>query len=366
MREKRRPFDKVFLALVLIELFFGLIMLNSASGQLSFERFHASWGYAWHQFYAGVIPGLFGMWVLSRIDYRRWERFAPVIIVTALALMALVFVPGLATNYGTARSWIMVGGLFSFQPVEFLKLALVIYLAALFASPNREPRQAFIPAGLAFGIGALLLLAQPDLGSLLILASIFVIMVFSAGVPLAYLAATLAAGGAALYAFARSASYRVARLTVFLHPELDPQGIGYQINQALLAIGSGGIFGLGLGNSRQKYEYLPQVMDDSIFPVIAEELGFIFSVGLIVLIAAIFFRGLGIARKVPDKFGRLIVIGIVSWLAVQSFLNIGAMIGLVPLTGVPLPLISYGGTAMAITLSSLGLVLAVSRGAGRA
>ncbi len=362
MTGKRQPIDKVFLALVLAELFFGIIMLKSASGQLSFERFQNSWGYAWHQIYAGVIPGLVGMFVFSRIDYRRWERLAPLGMIIALALMVLVFVPGVAADFGTARSWIMVGPFFSFQPVEALKLAMVVYFAALFASPGRTPRQAFLPAGLSFGIGALLLLAQPDLGSLLILVAIFVIMVFSAGVPIAYLAGIMAVGGAALYAFARSASYRAARLMVFLHPELDPQGIGYQINQAFLAIGSGGLFGLGLGNSRQKYEYLPQVMDDSIFPVIAEELGFFFCLGFIALVAAIFFRGMRIARNARDKFGRLIVLGVMGWVAAQTFLNIGAMLGLVPLTGVPLPLISYGGTAMAITLCALGLVLSVSRG----
>lgn len=365
MKTARQPVDKVFLALVLVELFFGLIMLNSVSGPLSYARFHNSWGYTFHQLYAGVLPGLLGMWLLARLDYRRWERWAPHVMVVALVLMVMVFVPGLAVKYGTAKSWIMVGGLASFQPVEFLKLALAVYIAALFAAPNREPRHVFVPAILAFGGSAVLLLAQPDLGSLLILVAMFMTMVFAAGVPFLYLAITVLAGGGSLWLFAKSASYRVARLTVFLHPELDPQGIGYQINQAFLAIGSGGIFGLGLGHSQQKYQYLPEVMNDSIFPVIAEELGFVFALGLVVLIAAIFFRGLKIARGAADPFGRLLVIGVVSWLAVQSFLNIGAMIGVVPLTGVPLPLVSYGGTAMAITLWALGIVLSVSRGTSR-
>jgi len=215
-----------------------------------------------------------------------------------------------------------------------------------------------------FVAAAVLLALQPDLGSLVILAASFVIMVYSAGVPFAYLLATMIGGGGLLYAFAKTASYRVARLTVFLHPELDPQGIGYQINQAFLAIGSGGLWGLGLGHSQQKYSYLPQVMNDSIYPIIAEELGFFFAAGLVVLVAAIFFRGLKIAREARDPFGRLVTIGVISWLAMQSFLNIGAMIGLVPLTGVPLPLISYGGTAMVMNLCAVGVVLSISRGNG--
>jgi cell division protein FtsW len=362
MNKARQPVDKVFLALVLLELFFGLVMLTSASMPISYDHFHSSWTYVRHQFIVGVLPGLFGLWALSRLNYRRWERAAPFIMLTGLFLMVLVFVPFFAAGYGTAKSWLMIGKLFSFQPVEFLKLAMIIYLAALAAAPGRAPKQIFAPAGLMFVASAVLLALQPDFGSLLVLAAIFLVMVYSAGVPFAYLLATLLAGGGALYAFAKTASYRVARLMVFLHPELDPQGIGYQINQAFLAIGSGGLWGVGLGHSQQKYSYLPQVMNDSIFPIIAEELGFFFAAGVIALIVVIFFRGLKIARESRDPFGRLVALGVVTWLALQSFMNIGAMIGIMPLTGVPLPLISYGGTAMVMNLCAVGVVLSISRG----
>lgn len=364
MSNKRQPLDKVFLALVLLELVFGIVALTSVSGPLSYDRYHSTWTYVWHQVKAGVVPGLLGMWLLSRVDHRRIARWAPFVMIGALLLMVLVFIPPFASGFGSARSWLKVGSLFSFQPVEILKLALIVYLAALAGAPDRTPKQIFLPAGLVFCAAAVLLALQPDFGSLLVLAAIFFIMVYSASVPFAYLFATLAIGGAVFYAFAKTASYRVARLMVFLHPELDPQGIGYQINQAFLAIGSGGLWGLGLGHSQQKYSYLPQVMNDSIYPVIAEELGFFFALGLVVLIAAIFFRGLKIARNASDPFGRLATIGVISWLAVQSFMNIGAMMGLMPLTGVPLPLISYGGTAMAMNLCSIGIVLSISRGKG--
>ncbi len=364
MGNKRQPVDRVFLGLVLIELFFGLVMLTSASGPLSYNHYHSSWIYVRHQFLAGAVPGLIGMWLLSRVDHRRWEKAAPYVMLAGLFLMILVFIPPFAANFGTARSWIMVGSFFTFQPVEFLKLAMIVYLAALAAAPGRTPKQIFLPAGLMFIAAAVLLAIQPDFGSLLILAAIFLIMVFSSGVPVSYLFATLLSGGGLFFAFAKSASYRAARLTVFLHPELDPQGIGYQINQSFLTIGAGGLWGIGLVNPQQMDSYLPQVMNDSIFSLIAGDLGFFFAVGFIVLIAAIFFRGLKIARESRDPFGRLVTIGVVSWLAVQSFLNIGAMIGLMPLTGVPLPLVSYGGTAMVMNLCSIGVVLSVSRGRG--
>ena len=366
MSKNRQPVDKVFLTLILVELFFGLIMLASASGPLAYSRFHSSWYYVLHQFAVGAVPGLIGMWIFSYVDHRRWERWAPVIVGIGIFLMLLVFVPALEAKNVTAKSWIMIAGRYSFQPTEFLKLALIIYLAALFSSKDRTARQAFVPAAAVFILSAFLLMLQPDLGSLVLVAGVFLAMVFAAGAPFTYLLATVAVGASAFWLFARSASYRVARLMVFLHPELDPQGIGYQINQAILAIGSGGLFGLGLGHSVQKYSYLPEVMDDSIFPIIAEELGFVFALGLIVLIATIFFRGLRIARGSRDNFGRLFTIGMISWLALQSFLNIGAMLGLLPLTGLPLPLISYGGTAMIFTLWGVGIVLSISRGTGRA
>jgi len=360
MSKQRQPIDKVFLTLVLVELFFGFVMLTSASGPLSYGRFRSSWTYALHQLEGGIIPGLFFLWLFSRLDYRRWQRWAPQILLAALALMVLVFIPGVSAGYGTANHWIMIGNYFSVQPVEVLKLAIIIYLAAL-ASKGRAPKEIFMPSVLAFGAGAVLLMLQPDMGSLIIIAAIFMIMIYSAGVPLAYLAGLAVVGTGASFAFARSASYRAARLMVFLHPELDPQGIGYHINQAFLAIGSGGWFGLGLGQSRQKYSYLPEVMSDSIFPIIAEELGFFFALALVVLIAVIFFRGLKIAKETRDPFGRLVAIGVVGWLVVQSFLNIAAMLGLVPLTGVPLPLVSYGGTAMVMSLCSIGIVLSISK-----
>ena len=365
MSPRRQPVDRVFLALVLGELIFGVIMLASVSGPLSFQRFHSSWHYVGHQLLLGILPGLIGMYVFSRVDYHRFQKIAFPLLVASFFLLLLVFVPGIGATYGTAKSWIVIGDKFSMQPIEILKLTFVFYLAALFASrEGSDIRKVLGPLAVAFGAAAILLMLQPDLGGVVLLTSVLMIVGFSAGVPLTYFLAALTAGCVGIFALIKSAPYRAARLTVFLHPELDPQGIGYQINQALLAIGSGGFFGLGLGHSRQKFSYLPEILNDSIFPIIAEELGFVFSIALVAVVVAIFFRGIRIARAARDPFGRLTVIGIVGWLTVQSFLNIGAMLSLTPLTGLPLPLISYGGTAMIVNLCALGVVLNVSRGSG--
>jgi cell division protein FtsW len=354
--------DRVFLALIIVNVVFGAIMLASASAPVSLSRYHNTWFYIWHQLIAGIIPGLFAMWVLSRIDYHFFKKYSFLIFVGALFLMLLVFVPGLSASYGTAKSWIIVAGT-SFQPTEILKIAFILYASALLCGDEKKKSgAAFFPTLLALALVAVVLAAQPDLGSLLLFCAAFVALVIAAGSPLVYVFSVIVLGFSSLYAFAKAAPYRAARLTVFLHPELDPQGIGYQINQALLAIGSGGIFGVGLGHSRQKFSYLPEVINDSIFPIIGEELGLIFSAAFVALIVAIFLRGIKIARGASDNYGRLVTIGIVSWLFCQSVLNIGAMIGILPLTGLPLPFVSYGGTATIASLSAVGIVLSVSRG----
>jgi cell division protein FtsW len=354
--------DRVFLTLVVANVIFGAIMLASASAPVSLSRYHNTWFYIWHQLIAGIIPGFVFMWIFSKIDYHIYKKYSFFIFAGALILMLLVFIPGISASYGTAKSWIIIAGI-SVQPTEIFKVAFILYAAALLSGDEKKkPGAAFFPALLALALVAIALAAQPDLGSLLLFCAAFVALVIAAGSPLVYVFSVIVLGFSSLYAFAKAAPYRAARLTVFLHPELDPQGIGYQINQALLAIGSGGIFGVGLGHSRQKFSYLPEVINDSIFPIIGEELGFIFSAAYVALIVAIFLRGLKIARGASDNFGRLITIGVVSWLFCQSILNIGAMIGILPLTGVPLPFVSYGGTAMIASLSAVGIVLSVSRG----
>jgi cell division protein FtsW len=206
-----------------------------------------------------------------------------------------------------------------------------------------------------------LVILQPDLGTLLVIATIALAVYFSAGAKISHIFALLAAGVAGAVILIISAPYRAARLLAFLHPELDPSGIGYHINQALLAVGSGGFFGLGFGQSQQKFAYLPEVIGDSIFAIVAEELGFLFATALIILFLLLAWRGFLLVQSAPDDYARYIIIGIISWFVLQAFFNIAAMIGLIPLTGIPLPFISYGGTALASCLAASGILINISR-----
>jgi len=206
-----------------------------------------------------------------------------------------------------------------------------------------------------------LILLQPDLGTLSIIGAIAFIIFFVAGGSLKHLLGIGITSFVALYIMIASSPYRIERFTTFLHPELDPQGVGYQINQALLAIGSGGLFGSGYGHSLQKFQYLPEVIGDSIFAVMAEELGFLLTVGFVALFMAMVLRGFWLSERVQDRFGKFLIIGIVSWFGVQAFVNIGAMVGILPITGVPLPFLSYGGTAMVVSLAAAGVVMNISK-----
>lgn len=355
----------MFLGIVGAIILFGLIMLVSASGPSGYERFGDSFYYIKHQLLFGLIPGVAGLIIFMRIPYKKWRDHAFTLLLVSIGLLLLVFIPGIGSEFGTSRSWISIGGLFSIQPAEIVKLTFLFYLAAWLELRGRkrvsDVYSGFLPFMLVLGAIMLLMIMQPDVGTMSIIVAMSLVVYFVAGAPLIHLGA-LVAGGTVLFGLLiQLAPYRAARFTTFLHPELDPQGIGYHINQALLAIGSGGLLGLGYGHSRQKFQYLPEVFGDSIFAVVAEELGFIFCLVLIVLFLALLWRGLKIATTAPDKFGQYVVIGIISWFVIQAFVNIGSMVGLLPMTGVPLPFVSYGGTALAISMIGVGVVLNVSK-----
>jgi cell division protein FtsW len=218
-----------------------------------------------------------------------------------------------------------------------------------------------VPFMIILGLMSVLILAQPDLGTLSVIAATAFIVYFIAGGAIAHLLGLGILGMTVFGIAIKSSPYRAARLTTFLHPELDPQGVGYQINQALLAIGSGGFFGKGYGHSLQKFQYLPEVIGDSIFAVMSEELGFLLTTVFLLVFLFLLLRGLKIAESAPDDFGKYLVTGIMAWFGVQAFINIGAMVGILPITGVPLPFLSYGGTSLIVTLAAAGVVLNVSR-----
>jgi len=356
--------DYVFIGLIGVIVVFGLVMLSSASSAVAYEKFGDSYWYLKHQIIFGLLPGLAVFFIMARTDYRKWKKYALPFLAVSVVLLFLVFIPGLGAGYGRAKSWINIFGV-SLQPSEIVKLTFLIYLAAWLSGRRehdiKDTYSSFVPFVSILGIISFLMAVQPDIGTLSIIALISLVVYFAAGAPILHLGWISGAGALLFFILIKIAPYRAARFMTFLHPELDPQGIGYHINQALLAIGSGGFFGLGLGLSRQKFQYLPEVAGDSIFAVIAEELGFLFAVGLIIFFIFLALRGFKIAKSVPDGFGRLLAIGITSWFVFQAFINIGAMLSLLPITGIPLPFISYGGTALTVGLAAAGIMANISK-----
>jgi len=275
----------------------------------------------------------------------------------------IVLVPSLGYELGGARRWINFGG-FVFQPSELAKLTFILYLATWLSKKGKEINNltyGFASFLVLLGLITVLIMLQPDLGTMTVIAFVAVIVYFVAGGSIKHLIVIMLIGAAIFGLLVQIAPYRAARFTVFLNPEMDPQGIGYHVNQALLAIGSGGIFGLGLGHSRQKYNYLPEVTGDSIFAVIAEELGLIISIGLILLYLVLMLRGFRISRAAPDQFGKLVAVGITCWFTFQALVNIGSMVSILPLTGIPLPFISYGSSAIVISLLAIGILINISK-----
>lgn len=343
---------------------FGLVMLSSASAVIAFEKFGDANYYLKHQLIYGVVIGMIAFWIMSRIDYHYWKQYAFPLIMVSIVLLFLVLVPGIGTEFLGAKRWINLGVVL-FQPSELVKLTFLLYLAVWLEKRAEEIEDfsySFLPflimiAFLVFMIAGV----QKDLGTTIVLAIIAISIYFVAGAPWKHLS-WLGIGGISLFfLLIKIAPYRAARLTVFLNPELDPQGIGYHINQSLLAIGSGGFFGLGLGHSRQKFNYLPEPAGDSIFAIISEELGFLFAALLIVLFLALMYQGFKIARNAPDMYGKLMAAGITAWITFQAMVNMAAMLSLIPLTGIPLPFISYGSTSLVTLLTACGILVNISR-----
>lgn len=353
----RRP-DRGLMIAIFLLLIFGLAMLFNASVVISQEQTGKPYYYFFHQLIYGVGVGLIVFFVCQKINYRIWKKFSLLIFFAALILSALVFIPQLSYSHGGAQRWIAIGPI-TFQPSELLKLALIIYLAAFFSRRENQPKLISFLAITTIVAGLMTL--QKDLGTLVLIIIVGSIMYFLGGARIRDLTVMIICYAAALFALIKFFPHRMQRFITFLNPSIDPQGISYQINQALLAIGSGGLFGRGLGHSIQKYSYLPEPMGDSVFAIIAEEIGFIGSIGFIILIIFLIFKGLRISKNLPDDFGRLLTIGIVCWFGFQTLINIGAISGLIPLTGIPLPFVSYGGSALIITMAGAGILANISK-----
>lgn len=363
MHSTAKP-DSLFLIYLSCILVVGLTVLASATSPVGFERFHDSYHFLKQQVSHGLIPGLVLFFIFLKIPYTYLSKWSTLWYGATIMLLSLVFIPQIAASYGTTRSWITLGFI-SFQPAELAKFTFIIALAGWLTKKSFEKRRAFstglIPFLIILGIVCGLLISQPDVGTMLIFASVAVVMYFSSGAMWRHIASLAGIGVAGITALILAAPYRMARLFTFLNPKVDIQGVGYQLNQATIGIGSGGIFGLGLGHSRQKFLYLPEVSSDSIFAVFAEELGFVVLVGFFILVYLFIARGMRIARNVPDEFGTFLVVGVMGWYSVQTLVNIMAIVGIIPLTGVPLPFVSAGGSALMSLLAGMGVVANVSK-----
>ncbi|MEK7598529.1 MAG: putative lipid II flippase FtsW [Patescibacteria group bacterium] len=363
MKNQKEKADKILLFIIPALLVFGLVMIASAGVAYSKIRFGNSYFFFKRQLLFGVIPGLVMLYIGQKINYGFWKKIAFPLFFASVGLLVLVFIPGIGAKIYGASRWIQLGSI-SFQPSEMLKLSLIIYLAAWLESRGERVKDVFeglMPFMLILGLVSFLLIKQPDIGTLGVIILIAMSMFFVSGSRLSHIFAMGFAGILLLFMVIKTEAYRVSRLLVFLHPEIDPQGVGYQINQSLLALGSGGLFGVGLGHSLQKFNYLPEPVGDSIFAIIGEELGFVGALTLIILFVILAMRGLKIAKEAPDNFSRLLAIGIVSWIFFQAFINIAAISGIIPLTGIPLPLISYGGTSVVFLMFGVGILLNISK-----
>ena len=340
----------------------GLVMVMSASSVVARDEYGSSWYFVLRQA-AWAAAGALVLVVIARVDYHRWRRYAGPFLVLSLVLLALVFVPGVGVGANGATRWIGTGT-FSIQPSELAKLALLIWVADLLArraAYMHNTRATLRPVIVVLAAFATLVMLQPNLGTTMVLAAIALALCFVAGAPAGPLAGSTTAGLLAAVGLALVEPYRRARVLTFLDPWADPMHKGYQNIQSLVGVASGGLFGSGLGASRAKWGYLPYAHSDFIFAIIGEELGLVGStvvVGLFVLLAIV---GVRIALHAPDRFGLLLATGVTAWFCVQAFVNIGAVIGILPITGVPLPFVSAGGSSLVFGMAGAGLLLSVAR-----
>jgi len=361
---KGRTVDKPFLIIVLILIIGGFLIFSSASLGLLTQGSEKFSQVTFNQTVLGLVGGMIFGLITWKFDYRIWRKYALLIFIFAIILNILLFIPGLGISHGGARRWIDLGFI-SFQTSEILKIGFIIYLAAWLSSIKEKVSDLYLgllPFCVLLVVPAVLLMLQPDTDTLAILFMTSLAMFFTAGGKWRHVLLLVVVGLLALGAIALSHPYVMQRITTFLNPEQDPLGASYQIQQSLIAIGSGGTFGRGFGKSLQKFNnFLPEPIGDSIFAVMAEEFGFVGSVGLIFLFIAFAIRGFMISVRAPDSFGGLLTLGIVILIVSQSFINIGAMLGVLPLSGIPLLFVSHGGTALFITLAEVGIILNISK-----
>ncbi|AQX53959.1 stage V sporulation protein E [Priestia flexa] len=359
----KRSTPDFFLIIVTLSLLtIGLIMVYSASAVWATYKFEDSFFFAKRQLlFAGL--GICAMFVIMNIDYWTWRTWSKTLVIICFVLLILVLIPGVGLVRNGSQSWIGVGA-FSIQPSEFMKFAMITFLAK-YLSENQKNITSFkkgmVPAlsfvFLAFGI----IMLQPDLGTGTVLVGTCIVMIFVSGARISHFVGLGLLGIGGFVVLVLSAPYRIKRITSFLDPWEDPLGSGFQIIQSLYAIGPGGLLGLGLGQSRQKFFYLPEPQTDFIFAILSEELGFIGGSLVLVLFSLLLWRGIRVALGAPDLYGSFLALGIISMIAIQVMINIGVVTGLMPVTGITLPFLSYGGSSLTLMLAAVGVLLNVSR-----
>lgn len=361
-KDKHQP-DYFLIILIILILIIGLIFLNSASSVMGYNNFKDPFYYLKHQLISGFLPGVILFLIGYRITIENLKRAANVLFLVGLVLVLAVFLPGIGADYGQAQRWLNFR-FFSFQPIEIFKLVFIFFLARFFARRQDKINDFYItilPFLLIIILAAVPVFLQPNFSALMILILIGFGMFFLAGVNPIYIISLVVLSLPTIFFLLKSKAYRLARLLSFVSPGEDTGGISYHIQQALIAIGSGGLFGLGLGYSRQKFFYLPESFGDSAFAIMAEEAGFIFTTIIISLFFLLIWRGFKIAKNSEDQFSCLVAAGISFWFGFQIIINIGGMLNLLPITGIPLPLISYGGSAMIANLAALGILANISK-----
>ncbi len=364
-RLNRHPMAPYYLILgsAMLLLVLGLVMVLSSSSVESYDVYGSAFTLFSRQAVFAVI-GVGAMFALSRMEVPVFRRFAPVFLILAVVLLLLVFMPGIGVGVHGQRNWIKLFGPFRLQPSEFAKLALIVWAADVFARKDavlhhwRELARPFLPV--AAGL-VLLILAEGDLGTAIIMVIIVAGLLFVVGAPMGIFAALGSIGVAGIAALSLTAGYRMERFTAWLHPEADLDGAGWQLTQGKYALGTGGWWGVGLGGSREKWGALPEAHTDFIFPVLGEELGLFGALTVIGLFAAITVFALRMAIRTSDVFIRVVCVGVVAWLIGQALVNLGAVLQLLPITGVPLPFVSYGGSSLLPALMAVGILLAFAR-----
>jgi cell division protein FtsW len=363
-RRSHVPKPPVWYGLVIVVgslVVIGLVMVLSASSVEAQRESGSSLSYFFRQSLWTVI-GLVAFAVTSRIDYRRWRAVIPVLLAVSFVLLLAVLLPGFGVQVNGARSWLAIGPM-SFQPAELMKLAILLYSADLLARRARhmaDPRLTLYPVLMVVGATAFVMMLQPDLGSTIVIVGIAFGVLFVSGVPLGRLTAWCTAAGFAGTLLAFSAKYRRDRLLSFLNPTNSATSAGYQLNQSLTGIATGGLFGVGLGESKAKWGFLPNAHTDFIYAVIAEELGLVGALVVLLLFVSLAMLGVKTALEAPDRFGCYLAAGITAWLLAQAFVNIGGVVGLLPITGLTLPFVSFGGSSLLVTLATTGMLVNIA------